>query len=75
MWELYYTADKGCLNPTIQSFLHFKWGNSDCEFSSRIYTMKVIKHLYMASNLCHKELQKRHPNTTLEVRWHFMSIV
>lgn len=37
------------------------------------YTMRVIKCLCIASNLCHKELQKRHPNATLKLKWQFIS--
>lgn len=39
------------------------------------YTMRVIKPLSMATNLCPKELQKRQPNATLKVRWQFISTV
>lgn len=70
MWELYYTVVKNsCLNPTIHSFLYFiSNGTVQIVSLAQGYTMRVIKRLYIASNLCHKELQKRHPNTTLKVR-------
>jgi len=77
MWELYYTVVKSsCLNSTIQSFLYLiSNGTIQIVSLAQGYTMRVIKHLYIALNLCHKELQKRHPNATLEVRWQFISTV
>lgn len=54
--------------------LHLIWnGTVQIVSLAQGNTMKVIKPLYMAANLCCKELQKRQPNATLKVRWQFIT--